>query len=210
MPNARPNPEKGVRERLEGARGKLGKAEKPVSTTRKVRKAGCTRLFRVSLNQVFQEQKERLEAVNEELVEVRQRMDRLWHAVETTDLEINDIIPRLREHQERQEKLEAVAEEARSALSNRPSRLDDAKIAAYAQEMGEFLMESELTETKAFIRSFVKEIAIEPSRAIVRYAMPMPEDSPFGERESEEVRIGEPVLATVHDGWGWRIRTSDT
>ena len=69
-------------------------------------------------------------------------------------------------------------------------------------------MQSELTETKAFIRSFVKEIVVAPGQAIVRYAMPMPEDSPIGRRESEVVRIGEPVLATVHDGWGWRIRTS--
>ena len=167
-------------------------------------------LVNEELDEVYQEQKERLEAVEEELVEVRRRMDRLWLAVETTDLEINDIIPRIREHQERQEKLEVAAEESRAAFSNRPSRLDNAKIAAYAQEMGEFLMQSELTETKAFVRSFVKEIAIAPGQAIVRYAMPMPEDSPIGKRESEEIRIGDPVLSTVHDGWGSRIRTSAT
>ena len=40
--------------------------------------------------------------MEEELLEVRRRMDRLWYAVETADLEINDIIPRIREHQERQ------------------------------------------------------------------------------------------------------------
>ena len=165
-------------------------------------------LVNEELDEVFQEQKERLEAMEEELLEVRRRMDRLWYAVETTELEINDIIPRLREHQERQEKLEVASEEARAALANRPVRLDDAKITAYAMEMGEFLMQSELTETKAFIRSFVKEIAVAPGQAIVRYAMPMPEDSPLGRGESEVVRIGEPVLATVHDGWGWRIRTS--
>ncbi len=165
-------------------------------------------LVNEELDEVFQEQKERLEAMEEELLEVRRRMDRLWYAVETTDLEINDIIPRLREHQERQEKLEVAAEEAKAALSNRPARLEDAKIAAYAREMSDFLMESELTETKSFIRSFVKEIAVAPGQATVRYAMPMPEDSPIGRRETEIVRIGEPVLATVHDGWGWRVRTS--
>ena len=167
-------------------------------------------LVNEELDEVFQQQKERLEAMEEELLEVRRRMDRLWYAVETTDLEINDIVPRLREHQERQEKLEVAAEEARAALANRPVRLDDAKIAACALEMDEFLMRSELTETKAFIRPFVKEIAVAQDQAIVRYAMPMPEDSPIGRRKSEAVRIGEPVLATVHDGWGWRIRTSAT
>ncbi len=167
-------------------------------------------LVNEELDEVLQEQRERLEAVNEELVEVRRRMDRLWHAVESTDLEINDIIPRLRVHQERQEKLEAAADEARAALSKRPSRLNEVAIASYAQEMSEFLMESELTESKAFIRSFVKEIVVGPGRAIVRYTMPLPEDSPIGGREAEEIRIGDPVLSTVHDGWGSRIRTSAT
>ncbi len=167
-------------------------------------------LVNEEFSEVYQEQKERLEAVEEELIEVRRRMDRLWHAVETTDLEINDIIPRIREHQERQEKLEVAAEEAKAALSNRPARLDDAKIATYAREMSDFLLESELTETKAFVRSFIKEIAVTPGQAVVRYTMPMPEDSPIGRRESEVVDIGGPVLPTVHDGWGYRIRTCDT
>ena len=167
-------------------------------------------LVNEELDESIQEQKERLEAMEEELSEVRRRMDRLWYAVETSDLEINDILPRLREHQDRQEKLETAAEEAKAALANRPAPLDDAKIAAYAQEMGEFLMHSELTETKAFIRSFVKEIAVAPGQAIIRYTMPMPGDSPIGRRLSEEIRIGEPVLATAHDGWGYRIRTCDT
>ena len=165
-------------------------------------------LVNEELDEVFQEQKERLAAVVEESIEVRRRMDRLWQAVETTDLEINDIIPRLREHQERQEKLEVAAEEARAALANRPVRLDDARITAYAQEMSDFLMQSELTETKAFVRSFVKEIAVAPSQAIVHYTMPMPGDSPIGRGESEVLRIGDTVLPTVHDGCSFRIRTA--
>ena len=106
--------------------------------------------------------------------------------------------------------MEVAADEARAALANRPAPLDDAKIAAYAQEMGEFLLQTELTGTKAFIRSFVEEIAVAPGQAIIRYAMPMPEDSPIGRKEFEVVRIGDPVLVTVHDGWGSRIRTWDT
>ena len=75
--------------------------------------------------------------------------------------------------------------------------------------MSEFLLESELTESKAFIRSFVKEIVVSPGRAILRYTMPLPEDSPIGSRESEEIRIGDPVLSTVHDGCPAWIRTRD-
>ena len=88
-------------------------------------------------------------------------------------LEINDIIPRIREHQDRQERLEAAAEEARVALSKHPSKLDEARtITAHAQEMGIFFIGSELTESKAFIRSFVKEIAVKPGRETIRYTIP--------------------------------------
>lgn len=48
----------------------------------------------------------KLETVEEELADVRRRMDRLWLTVETSDLEINDILPRIRQHKERQERLE--------------------------------------------------------------------------------------------------------
>ena len=46
------------------------------------------------------------------------------------------------------------AEEARAILSQRREVLDDVKtITAYAQDMSEFLNESELTERRAFIES---------------------------------------------------------
>ena len=52
---------------------------------------------------------------------------------------------RIREHRDRQERLEDLAVEARAILSQRRADLDDVEtIAAYAQDMSEFLKESEL------------------------------------------------------------------
>ena len=48
--------------------------------------------------------------------------------------------------------------------------------------MSEFLRTSELTESKAFIRSFVKEIVVVPGTATIRYTIPTPPDSPIGGR----------------------------
>ena len=66
--------------------------------------------------------------------------------------------------------------------------------------MSEFLATSELTESKAFIRSFVKEIAVAPGTATIRYTIPMPDDSPLRGGEAEEVALGGPVLSTVKSG----------
>ncbi len=132
------------------------------------------KLVNEELDSVIREQKERVEAIEEELGEIRRRMDRLWVAVETSDLEINDILPRIREHQERQEKLETAADEASTVLSMRMAGLgDEETIAAYVMEMSDFLMESELTETRAFIKSFVKEIGVVPGKAVIRYTIPI-------------------------------------
>ena len=68
------------------------------------------------------------------------------------------------------------------------------------KEMSDFLMESELTETKAFIRSFVKEIGVVPGKAVIRYSIPMPEDSPIRGRDVQEIALNAPVLSTVTHG----------
>ena len=162
------------------------------------------------LDSVIREQREKAEAIDEELNEIRRRLDRLWQAVETSDLEINDILPRIREHKERQEKLEIAADEARAILAVRMQGLgDEETIAAYVKEMSNFLMESELTETRAFIRSFVKEIGVVPGKATIRYTIPMPKDSPIKGRDAQEIALSAPVLSTVtHGGPGW-TRTND-
>ena len=78
----------------------------------------------------------------------------------------------------RQDRLENSAEEARAALAQRRKVLDDVNaIAAYAKEMKDFLEESELTERRAFIETFVKEILVVPGDALMRYTVPMPDDS---------------------------------
>ena len=53
--------------------------------------------------------------------------------------------------------------------------LDSAEtVAAFAQEMSEFLRTSEITETRAFVRSFVKAILVGPDRpsSTTRYRCP--------------------------------------
>ena len=157
---------------------------------------------------VAKEQRVKLETVEAELADVRRRLERLYNLVETTDMDIDDFKPRIRDHRERQERLEATAEEARALLSQRRVVLDDVKtITAYAEDMSEFLNESELTERRAFIESFVKEIVVRPGNAVVRYSIPMPEDSRIPGRVTEEVALHGPVLSTVKYGGAGGDRT---
>ena len=160
---------------------------------------------------IAKEQRQRLETAEAELEDVRRRLDRLYNLAETTDLDIEDFKPRIKDHRERQERLEATAEEAKAMLSQRRVVLDDVEtIAAYCQDLSRYLNESELTERRAFIESFVKEIVVQPGNALVRYSIPMPEDSPIGGRDLEEVALDAPVLSTVKSGGPCGGRTHDT
>ncbi len=159
------------------------------------------RLVGEELDAVASERSNQLETIEAELADVRRRLDRLYHLMETTELDISDVLPRVREHKERRERLEQAAAEARAGLSERREVLEDVEtITAYAEDMSEYLATSELTESKAFIRSFVKEIAVAPGQATIRYTLPMPQDSPLRGGEAEEVALGRPVLSTVKSG----------
>ena len=187
----------------------VGKIRENVLTESNIR--DLVKLVDEEMDGIAHEQRQRLETVESELVDVKRRLERLYDLAETTDLNIDDFKPRIRDHRERQEKLETAAAEARAMLSQRRDVLDDVEtIAAYAQDMSVFLNESELTERRAFIESFVKEIVVQPGNALVRYTIPMPQDSPIGGMDAEEVALHAPVLSTVKSGGPAGIRTLDT
>ncbi len=106
---------------------------------------------------VAREQRQNLETIEAELEDVRRRLSGVWQVVENTDLEVADASERIKEHRDRQQRLEIHADEARAMLAERRVLLDSAEtVAAFAEEMSEFLRTSEITETRAFVRSFAK------------------------------------------------------
>ena len=159
------------------------------------------KLLDEEMDGVAREQRDRLETIEEELEDVKKRLGRIWQVIETTDIEMADASERIREHRERKEKLEIAAEEARALLSDRRQFLDSADtIATFAAEMGEFLKTSELTETKAFVGSFVKEIVVKPGRAAIVYSIPTPDDSPIGGADAVEIALNGGVMNSVRHG----------
>ena len=159
------------------------------------------KLLDEEMDGVARDQRQRLETIEEELEDVKKRLGRIWNHIETTDTEMADASDRIREHRERKEKLEIAAEEARALLKERRQFLDSADtIAAFAAEMSEFLKTSELTETKAFVGSFVKEVVVKPGRAAIVYSIPTPEDSPIGGADAAEIALNGRVMNSVRHG----------
>ena len=123
---------------------------------------------------VAREQRKRLRTIEDELQDVKRQMDRIWRYIATSDTVMADASLHIKELQDRQERLEDAAEDARAVLAQRLKVLDDVNaITAYAKEMRDFLDESEPTERRTFIKSFVKEIVVMPGDALLCYAIPI-------------------------------------
>ncbi len=169
------------------------------------------KLLDEEMDGVAAEQRQRLETIDEELDDVKQQLGRVWHFIAKSDsvdvAEASDLIVELRE---RKEKLEVAAEQARRLSSERRQFLDSADtIATFAAEMSDFLKTSELTETRAFVHSFVKEVVVKPGRAAIVYSIPTPEDSPIGGADAAEIALNGEVRKSVRYGGRYWARTSD-
>ena len=159
---------------------------------------------------VAREQRQRLQAIEDALAEVKRRLGRIWQVIETTDIELADASDRIRAHRERKDRLEAAADEARALLAERRVTLDTVDtITAFAQDLCELLRTSDRTESRAFLQSFVREITVKPRRATIHYTIPMPDDSSVGGADAAEVALAGRVMSTVRTGGRDRTRTYD-
>ena len=155
------------------------------------------------------EHRQKLESIEAELEEVKKQLGRVWHFISKSDnIDVAAASDHIVELRERKENLESAADEARAVLAERRQYLDSADtVAAFAEEMSEFLTTSELTETKAFVHSFVKEIQVKPGKAAIVYSLPTPEDSPIGGASSAEIALNGGVRKSVRHGGDRGTRT---
>ncbi len=145
---------------------------------------------------VGREQRKRLQTIEYEIEEVKRKLARVWHVIETTDRDVAEAADRIREHRERRERLEGAAADARAIISQRRTVRDDVEaVAARARDMGAFLTEGELSERRAFVTTFVSKIVVRPGGALVRYAISMPKDSPIPGSNSQEIPLDGTVLS---------------
>ena len=146
--------------------------------------------------------RQRLETVIDEIADVDRRLERLYDALETGKVELADLAPRIQQLRQRREQLHAARWESEQQLSDRRVELADAKtVAQCVADLRDLLNESSLTERKAFIRSFVKEVRVTGDEVLVTYTIPM---LPRGLAEEKL-----PVLSIGHDGGAEGTRTPD-
>ncbi len=128
----------------------------------------------------------RLEVIEAELGDVRKRLERLYEALETSELTLEVLSPRIFSLRHREEQLEAAREDAETQLEQRRVELPTTEeIKGYVADFREFLQEGTFPERKALIRNFVEGIEVVGDEATLTYTVPMPKDGV--KRESASV-----------------------
>jgi site-specific DNA recombinase len=133
------------------------------------------RLVNEEMDAQASEYRERLETIVQEVDETNRRLGRLYEALETGSLTLEDLAPRIQDLRQRQKQLEASRLDLEAALSDRRVELADLGLVnEYVADLRNILTYSSLADQKAFIRRFVKEVKITGNDALLTYTMPLP------------------------------------
>jgi site-specific DNA recombinase len=144
--------------------------------------------------------REELDIISDEIAGINSRLERLYDALETGKLGLDDLAPRIQQLRHRQEQLQAKRLELEALLSERRAQLADLEMVTQCvADLRSLLEESTLTEKKSFIRSFVKEIKVTSDEVLLTYTMPLPPERISGQRMG--------VLYSVHSSGDRGIRT---
>ena len=149
----------------------------------------------------------RLDVIDAELGDVQSRLQRLYEALETSDLTLEVLSPRILSLRHREEQLEAARDDAERQLEQRRVELPTTEeIKGYVADFREFLQEGTFPERKALIRNFVEGIEVTGDEATLTYTIPMPSDGVTSESASvlDFVQSGPPtrtVDTTIFEMW---------
>ncbi len=160
------------------------------------------------LDAAAHEQKDRMKVLEGELADIQRRLDRLYDALETGKLVLDDLSPRIRHLRHRQEHVEAAKADVEDLLAQRGAEcLSVREVCKYVGELRRLLQQSELAERKAFIKSFVREIVVRGNQAELRYVLPLGSGGASGPVHGDTVALSHGVLASVRASGAGGTRT---
>ena len=150
------------------------------------------RLVNVELDASHSAYRERLDAIDAELADARVRLTRLYDVLETGKLNLDDLAPRIKEMKARIDGLSKTRLLVEADLAVQGVRhVDRDTVVAYARDLRSLLGQGEISESKAFLRTFVKRIVVEGQQVRVHYNLPVP-DGQRGVKTEEVLPIVTP------------------
>lgn len=119
--------------------------------------------------------RDKLDAIDAELNDVKMRLSRLYDALETGKLGLDDLAPRIKELKLRQDELTNVRVQTEADLVvGGVQHVDVEMVKSYARDLKNLLEDADFTQSKVFLRSFVKRMVIDGDKVRIEYHLPMP------------------------------------
>ena len=151
----------------------INKIKQHILTEQNLREV--VRLVNEEMDNVAKEYREGLDTISDEIGNINCRLERLYDALETGKLGLEDLGPRIQQLKHRQKQLQARKWELEALLPVRQAELASLEtVTSYVDDLRTLLNESSLAERKSFIRSFVKEVRVTGNEVLLTYTMPLP------------------------------------
>ena len=143
------------------------------------------------------------EGVDRQIGDLRERLHKLYDALETGKLGIDELAPRIRELKARIGELEKQRNSFVEDLESEEVELLSAPaVKEYADDLRSLLSRGSIMEQKSFLRSFVKRIEVNLPDVTIDYTIPL---------ESKKVEpLAREVLPFAQNGSPGRTRTCGT
>jgi site-specific DNA recombinase len=155
------------------------------------------RLVNEEMDGVAGDYREQLEVISGEITGINGRLERLYDALETGRIGLDDLAPRIRQLRHRQEQLQSKRWELEAPLSDRRVELADLEtVTQCVSDLRSLLEENTLAERKSFIRGFVKEVKVTGDDVLLTHTMPLPPEGISQER----VRVLHSVRSSGAEG----------
>jgi site-specific DNA recombinase len=144
---------------------------------------------------------ETLDILKNQLKDIDSRLERLYDALETGKLELDDIAPRISTLVTRRSQLEEAQKAAMSIVQEKKLDIKDMELMrSNAADLRNVLSSASIMQQKAVLKSFIKKIGASISSVTIEYMLPMPP------REEEGDTVG--VLDIVGSGEPEETRTT--
>ncbi len=105
---------------------------------------------------------------------MRERLHKLYSALETGKLDVKDLAPRIKELRGQIDELKGKRLELVESIRNTKVELLEASVVkAYVDDLKTLLSKGSIVEQKSFLRSFVKRIVVNPPQVVIDYTIPL-------------------------------------
>ena len=118
-----------------------------------------------------------LEQTEKELVSISGKLTKLYVALESGKLDMDDLAPRIKDLRTCQHELQQQRDNLINRIqSDEPEKLDEKEVMSYVNELEQVLGEKSFLQQKTFLRRFVKRVEINPQGFVMDYTIPVSVD----------------------------------